>query len=339
MGKINQGQEQFAGLMASRGCLLSGAAYCGAYNGLPYAAYFTAQSAKATTFQLNIRFEQKPSGKFFKAVKSALQENGIKTNKVLIQGNLISLQFVVPGAELQNAQVDLVLQTIQRAGLETGAALPSSCAVCKNGNVDSYVLENGYYTTVHANCVQQRLSKSVAKVEDNEQNGNYLLGIIGAILGGIIGTLPNVLSIAFAETIYALLCALVPLGAYFGYKLFRGKMNKAAMISTILVSLLMIPVMDFLTETINFYQAFDELLPIGLYISTFIEYPGDFIPAYLQMLLFVGIGFLFVLGIISNGNKGIKQGATATANTLRPIRQQGANSEDVYASANDAYNQ
>lgn len=59
----------------------------------------------------------------------------------------------------------------------------------------------------------------------NQESGSYLTGLLGAIIGGLLATIPAVAVIWFTETAYSLLYFLIPLGVYHGYRLARGKMD------------------------------------------------------------------------------------------------------------------
>lgn len=84
-----------------------------------------------------------------------------------------------------------------------------------------------------------------------KKQGNYLTGIIGAILGGIIATIPWVLVYVYGNMMLSLLAVIIAAGEFLGYKLFKGKIdNKLPIIIMILaiiivtiVTLLIIPAM------------------------------------------------------------------------------------------------
>ena len=80
---------------------------------------------------------------------------------------------------------------------------------------------------------------------------SYLTGIIGAILGGVIATIPWVLAYVYGNMMLSLLAVIIAAGEFFGYKLFKGKIDKKlpaiimilAVVIVTVVTLLIIPAM------------------------------------------------------------------------------------------------
>lgn len=68
--------------------------------------------------------------------------------------------------------------------------------------------------------------------------GSYVTGVIGAFLGVIVGTVPTICTVMLADRIFALLYALIPICGFFGYRLFKGPMNRWAIGITVIFSLL-----------------------------------------------------------------------------------------------------
>jgi hypothetical protein len=76
-----------------------------------------------------------------------------------------------------------------------------------------------------------------------EREGSALLGVIGSILGGLVGCIPWVL-IALAGYVASLGGTFISLAAYYGYKLFRGKMDRTS--TVVIVNVLTVIVMTFI---------------------------------------------------------------------------------------------
>lgn len=73
------------------------------------------------------------------------------------------------------------------------------------------------------------------------KNNNYI-ALLGAVLGGLVASIPWILMYLFGNMILSLLATLIAVGAIFGYKLFKGEYFKQlpifiSVISVIIVTL------------------------------------------------------------------------------------------------------
>lgn len=69
-----------------------------------------------------------------------------------------------------------------------------------------------------------------------------ILAMIGAVLGGLIATMPWVLVYVYGNMMYSILAIFVAMGALCGYQLFKGEINKDLPIKIVIVSLLSITI-------------------------------------------------------------------------------------------------
>lgn len=91
------------------------------------------------------------------------------------------------------------------------------------------------------------------------KQGSYLTGIIGAIIGGLIATIPWVLAYVYGGMMLSILAALIAAGEFYGYKICKGKINKSlpaiimilAIIIVTITTLLIIPGLLIQKEGIN----------------------------------------------------------------------------------------
>ena len=77
---------------------------------------------------------------------------------------------------------------------------------------------------------------------NKEVKRRYLTGIIGAIIIGAVAAIPLIYMYIYKTTFLSLLTILVPIGAMYGYSLFRGKINKKAGLINLLVTILIISI-------------------------------------------------------------------------------------------------
>ncbi len=78
--------------------------------------------------------------------------------------------------------------------------------------------------------------------EDVKKEGSYLSGIIGAIIGGAIATIPWVLVYVYGNLMLSLLALLIGAGEFYGYKLFKGKLDKKLPIIIIVLALIIVTI-------------------------------------------------------------------------------------------------
>lgn len=114
--------------------------------------------------------------------------------------------------------------------------VPDTCPYCKQKGCNALVSYEDGYHPVHKGCLDNLSGTVFSMAEKNELNGNYFLGLIGALLGAVVGVIPSLISIIAVNTIYSILFALIPLCIYQGYKILKGRMNKAVIGITIVLS-------------------------------------------------------------------------------------------------------
>ncbi|MDL2293709.1 hypothetical protein LJC60_03660 [Ruminococcaceae bacterium OttesenSCG-928-D13] len=339
--------NQFTAAMTARGFVTDGKLFCGVYEGYPLSVtYLKGSSGGKTTFSMEAMFEQKVPRKMFKQVRqrtrgySATQRGSAAAGSGMVAAGAVAggaLGAAIAMNSTQNSalpQCFSITSTVQdfepafdglvactvAVAREFGLMVPALCPICRQPGCDSYAYYGGAYRPVHGHCVQTDSYRQQEKVQLNEATGSYGTGVIGAVLGGVVGALPTVLLIVFLNVISAWLCALIPLGAYFGYKLLRGRLSgPVPLLSVILVSLLMVPVTEYLSYAFIFLREIGYFLTPADYLTLFQEYAADMIVELGKTLLFVGLGVVIVFGIIRRGNSHTWQQASFSAATLRPM--------------------
>ena len=89
--------------------------------------------------------------------------------------------------------------------------------------------------------------KAIVKTKNDKKEikGNYLLGILGGILGGLIGTIPWMLMYIYGNMMLSILAVVIAAGAFYGYKLFNGKVTKVLPAIIMIVSILIVALTTF----------------------------------------------------------------------------------------------
>ena len=100
----------------------------------------------------------------------------------------------------------------------------------KRINENVKVQDNENDTTIISKRIEeetmQRLEDGKLDNSNNSARGSYLFGIIGALIGGIIGSIPWILVYVYGNMMFSALAIFIAAGEFLGYKLCRGKIDK-----------------------------------------------------------------------------------------------------------------
>jgi len=145
----------------------------------------------------------------------------------------------------EKAGAEQAIHELLAAMRSNGIRPDGVCPICGSRNCDTAGIVKGQMRPTHRSCINSVAAEAEESAQLNKVEGNYLLGIIGAILGMLVGILPSLLAVILTEREYAILFALIPVCAYYGYKLLGGKMDKAALAASIAVTLIGVFVLNF----------------------------------------------------------------------------------------------
>lgn len=142
-----------------------------------------------------------------------------------------------------------------------------------------------------------------------EENKNYVTGIMGALIGGLVASIPWILMYVYGEMILSLLAIIIAMGALKGYQLLKGKIDEKLPMIIIVVSvicvtistLLIIPCLLMAKEGIEVSFGNLELL------YEYDEFASAIIKDYVISLLFT---FLGISGVVKSIKKQIYEGET-----------------------------
>ena len=263
-----------------------------------------------------------------KSLKSALQARlGKRVAVANVMPNFFQGQLRFSHVENELPELTAFLDTVTGVLRENGVGPADTCAVTGASNPDSLCLLDrpGFvgFQPVCASAIRREDYEAQAKVEENENNGSYLTGFLGALLGALVGVGVNLLTIVFLQRIFSLLFALVPIFAMFGYKLFKGKTNKVSLVIVIVLSLLCVPLMEFLADSIQIareYQApFGEVAAEVAKVFFEAEVLAETGPEMLKLLLFMVLGLFLGYGYLRGQLNSTKAGSLRLQlESLRP---------------------
>lgn len=199
------------------------------------------------------------------------------------------------------------------------------CILCGADHNDVMVRESDSVCfPVHTTCKEQKAQQILNEVAINQEEGNYGLAILGALVGGVVGSIPSFFAAYMMQIVSGWLFMLIPLAAYFGYKKAKGILNKAVPFLIAGISFVCTAVLMLVLEYAWIVEEFG-MVPMGDYLEL-IFHPQVF-PLVLQdafmPFLFCIIGVAFSWRSINRTNKHRLQQVEA----LRGADKQPANVE------------
>jgi len=209
------------------------------------------------------------------------------------------------------------LQEALRVLARNGYRPDEVCPHCGRSACDAAGLYGGAYHTTHRACLREQVDAAEAAAEKNQREGSYFTGILGGIIGMLVGTLPSLLTVTLLDSVYALLFALIPICTYFGYKLLGGKLNRFALVFSIIMTILGVYILGFEYACVFLMQEYELSLAEMLVVlpellfdpSVWISLTTDMITEF----IFAGLGLWFAWRTISGTAAGSADNAKAIA--------------------------
>ena len=270
--------------------------------------------SNAAQVVLNIRPDQWRANK--RELRRALRQWG----SVAWTGDRVT----VTGKLGQTADVyQELIEPVVKVFKDFNISVDDTCYICHRGRCDVAAPLGYAYRPAHRACLESALAGARAKAQEDEANGSYVSGIAGAILGGIVGTIPSFLTIVWMERLYAVLFALIPLCAYYGYKLFRGRMNKAALICSVAMSVMGVYILNF--ALLGYFFIVEYNMSFGEMLQVMPAFLGDlaiwleFTRSSVTEFIFAAIGVLIVWSAISRTSAGMVANAENVMAGIMPF--------------------
>lgn len=198
-----------------------------------------------------------------------------------------------------------------RGAIQTYVAPASSqlpCPACGMGSCDIAAFHDfsedslssrNEFVRTHASCHAKIVEQSRTRISSGE--GNYPLGILGAILGAVLVLAVSFLIVMLADTVFAILFAAVPFAAGMGYRLFKGPYGLKGILTIAVISILAFAGYIYI-ECSHFIAAYLEISIFYVMSQFEAVVQTAFSPEYLAEDWFQIISFVvgLVLSIIVN---------------------------------------
>lgn len=200
--------------------------------------------------------------------------------------------------------VDWFLPLLERYGA-TRADICAECGMPLSGGCWAQI--NGICYPLHEACARHLQAEVDAdNVRRSEEDvGNYLTGTLGALAGGLIGSVvwALVLNAGYVASLVGLLISWL---AEKGYNLCRGRQGRVKVLILILVTILAVALGTFGSDAIELFQLMDEgalpgfgIADIPMFILALLVDNGEYRAAVaynlVMGLLFAGLGVFFLL--------------------------------------------
>lgn len=171
------------------------------------------------------------------------------------------------------------------------------CPYCHQYHTDTLAVYDNLFQPVHAACYQGHMNQIESEITRSDHRiSEYLLGAIGAVVGGILPMLLAAVLIFVTDTSFGWLYFLCATIASVGYQKMKGPIGKWALLIVMLSSILSFVLFLYGSNLFALWQA--GYRHIGVFakiriITSFI-FSSDFITTYWFEALF------FVIGLVVN---------------------------------------
>jgi hypothetical protein len=277
--------------------------FIGEMNGYYYSAVQENRGSISMSL-INFVFTESIDGKLksqlAKTIKTSIQYKTLKNQKD-------TLSIMLPYKMLKSTEkyleqcVKLVTKAIEFFK-EHNMVQYKSCYFCNQEKEEelTMTLYGMFCVPIHVNCLNAYVNRAEAELKvRNEMTQNIPLSILLAIIGSIVAAIPNAIMMFSTNMIYVYLYMLIPLGAYFGYKLGKAPFKKYSTVIIIVLSLIIAVVMQLWyanTDAINkgwnsIFHAFE----VQENLNVFLEDLG-------KSVLFLGLGVFACWKLITNTN-------------------------------------
>ena len=196
---------------------------------------------------------------------------------IRVPGSFFSVDIALKNEEPQTLY-SRTIRALEIAVREEGIKPPNTCSFCKRVGGDALMRCDARLRLVHMYCLRSWQETEKEKIEQKSFIAGYLQGMVGGLLGGIVGSVPALAALYFLEYLPGFfdnaiwLRMFIPGGAYFGWKLFGGRLNRITIIFVVLYALVLATAINFAETFFLPHSAFPAPIAlqdaIGLYLTS-----------------------------------------------------------------------
>lgn len=149
-----------------------------------------------------------------------------KKQEFSIQDNLLEIKLLETFKNVKLEVMEELVKNLSAFLKAKGVKGKGYCGICGKEGAEEIIYLNKLMLSAHGECYRREagILEEAAVIFDTEEK-NYLLGFVGAFLGGLISTLPWILVQLFLNRIMAALAVIIGMGALKGYQIFKGRLG------------------------------------------------------------------------------------------------------------------
>lgn len=261
----------------------------GSYRGYTFhlIQYYT--DAITRILALQFVFDHQLTKEEFKAISKAQGAPIARLESVALQQNAVVLPLLYKSTKPE--KLDAYLMKITDAMSTLHLKNLEHCPFCGKEDTDAKRVIKGSIVHVHEQCAKDFYEKVIERVEAEEKSvANLPKSLLFAVFGAIVGLIPTFISVLFFNYMLAILYALIPLAAFYGFK--KGGAAKNGYVPYLIAGISLVVALLFIVWIYNTGAA-----ELGMSFSEMLEVPenrSEFFGDLGTSALFTGIGVLIV---------------------------------------------
>lgn len=309
--------EEFNSQLSRKGFLMLDDNALGLIEGFPC---LLSHSKASIALTINVAYDDNDK-KLRQSIENSLKDTCVKGSSISYGAELLRMTFRAKDINGEDLDVIATLSDITRAISLLGLRAPETCHICGGERPDVTAWYSGAYRVLHRNCVEELSVDAAEKIETNERLSNPVLGLLGAFLGMLVGIIPSILTIIYADGIFSYLFALIPICVCFGYKKLGGKTDITMPIVCTLLSIVSVFFIQLANISIVFAQiyGFEIASSIRMAAEMFLSL-GDLwaiIADSGSLFLFAALGIWISWKTISRTGRATLRSTEAIKSTIR----------------------